>query len=414
MKRRVVVTGLGMLSPVGNTVPDSWQAILAGKSGVCLIDAFDVSAFSSKISGSVKNFDPSLYNLSPKDLRKIDTFIQFGMAASQEAVKDANLVFEDENLERIGVAIGAGICGLSTMEDSHKTLLKSGPRRLSPFFIPAIVTNMVGGNVSILYGCKGPNVSIVSACATGTHNIGLGARMVADGEADVMLCGGSEMATCPMGLGGFSALRALSTRNDEPEKASRPWDKDRDGFVLGDGAGIMVVEELERAKKRGATIYAEVAGFGMSGDGYHITAPDPEGDGARRSIVNALKHAQMNSTDIDYINAHGTSTPAGDEIEVLAVKRALGDQAYQLAMSSTKSMTGHLLGATGAVEAIFSVLAIRDQVAPPTINLDNPSDDCDLNLVPHQAQERKIRAALSNSFGFGGTNASLIFRQFQD
>ena len=412
MKRRVVVTGLGMLSPVGNTVEDSWKAICDGKSGIKLVDFFDVTDFSSKISGSVKNFDPTQY-LAPKEVRKIDPVIQFGIAASDQAIKDANLSIDDDCADKIGVAIGAGLCGLTTMEDSHSVLMKSGPRKLSPFFIPAIVTNMVSGNVSIKFGLKGPNVSIVSACATGTHNIGLGARIIADGDAEVMVCGGAEMATCPMGLGGFSALRALSTRNDEPEKASRPWDVDRDGFVSGDGAGVLVLESLEHAEKRGAKIYAEIAGFGMSGDGYHITSPDPNGDGAIRSMKNALKDANLDASCIDYINAHGTSTPAGDEIEVLAVKKVFDEHAYKLAMSSTKSMTGHMLGATGAVEAIFCILAVRDQIAPPTINLDNPSEGCDLNLVPHKAEKRKIEVALSNSFGFGGTNATVIVKKFE-
>ena len=413
MKRRVVVTGLGMLSPLANDVTGSWDAILEGKSGARLIDFFDISEYPSKISSSVKNFDPSAH-LSPKEVRHIDLFIQFAIIAAHEAKEDSGLDMAAEDATRIGAAIGAGVCGLPAIEKSAAVLQKSGPRKLSPFFIPAIVTNMAGGNVSIELGLKGPNVSIVSACATGTHNIGDAARMIAYGDADVMFCGGAEMATSGLGLGGFASLRALSTRNDDPEKASRPFDKDRDGFVLGDGAGVLVIEELGHAKKRGAKIYGEVAGFGMSSDAHHITCPDPNGDGGRRAILNALNDAHMNPEDIDYINAHATSTPAGDELEVLGVKRAFGDHAYKLAMSSTKSMTGHLLSATGAVEAIFCLLAMRDQVAPPTINLDNPSENCDLNLVPHTAQEMKINNVLSNSFGFGGTNATIIFKQFSD
>jgi len=413
MKRRVVVTGLGMLSPLANNVKDSWEAILQGKSGVRLVDFFDITNYPSKISASIKNFNPAPY-LSPKDVRRIDLFIQFAIVAAHEAKEDAGFDISLEDPTRVGVSIGAGICGLPAIEKSAEVLLKSGPRKLSPFFIPAIVTNMAGGNVSIELGLKGPNVSIVSACATGTHNIGEAARIIAYGDADVMFCGGSEMATSGLGLGGFAALRALSTRNDEPEKASRPFDRDRDGFVLGDGAGVLILEELEHAKKRGAKIYAEVAGYGMSSDAHHITCPDPNGDGGRRAVLNALNDAKMNPEEIDYINAHATSTPAGDELEVLAVKRAFGDHAYKLAMSATKSMTGHLLGATGAVEAIFSILAMRDQVAPPTINLDNPSENCDLNFVPHTPQEMKINNVLSNSFGFGGTNATIIFKQFKD
>jgi 3-oxoacyl-[acyl-carrier-protein] synthase II len=411
MKRRVVVTGMGMLSPVGNSVKESWDNILKGKSGVSLIDTFDLTDFPSKISGSVKNLDVTQF-LEPKEIKKIDPFIQFALISTMEALKDANLEVNDELAPRAGVAVGSGICGLFTLEKSHTILMEKGPRRISPFCIPALISNMGSGNVSIMANLKGPNVSIVSACATGTHNVGLGARIIENNEADVMICGGSEMATTPIGLGGFGALRALSTRNDAPEKASRPWDKDRDGFVLADGAGILILEELEFAKKRGATIYAEVAGFGMSGDAYHITSPDPKCGGGSRAMAGALKDAEMNPKDIDYINAHGTSTPAGDELEVLGVKNVFGDHAYKLAMSSTKSMTGHLLGATGAVEAIFSILALRDQIASPTINLDNPSESCDINLVPHQPQEMKINAVLSNSFGFGGTNASIIFKKF--
>lgn len=410
-KRRVVVTGMGMLSPLANNVEDTWKAILEGKSGVRLIDFFDTTDFPSKISGSVRNFDSSVY-MSPKEARRTDLFIQYGLAAATQAIKDANLTVTEENASRMGVAIGAGICGLTAIEKSHSVLLESGPKRLSPFFIPSIVTNMISGHVSIQFGLKGPNVSVVSACSTGTHNIGQSARMITYGDADVMVCGGAEMGTTPLGVGGFCAIRALSTRNDEPEKASRPWDKDRDGFVIADGAGVLVLEELEQAKKRGAKIYAEVVGFGMSADAYHITLPDQEGNGAKASMINALKDANLNPEAVDYINAHGTSTVAGDEIETLAVKKAFRDHAYQLAISSTKSMIGHLLGAAGAVESIFSILAIRDKVAPPTINLDNPSEGCDLNFVPHIAQEKKIDVSLSNSFGFGGTNATVVFKKF--
>ncbi|OGT22603.1 MAG: beta-ketoacyl-[acyl-carrier-protein] synthase II [Gammaproteobacteria bacterium RIFCSPHIGHO2_02_FULL_42_13] len=411
MSRRVVVTGLGALSPVGNSVEESWRSILSGKSGIRIIDFFDVTDFASKISGTVRNVDFSLH-ISTKDIRKTDLFIQYAIVTAKQALEDSKLSITDENAGRVGIAIGSGICGLPYFEKTHTTLMEKGPRRISPFFIPAVVTNMSAGHISILTGAKGPSVSITSACATGTHNIGLGARIIAYGDADVMFCGGTEMATSPLGLGGFAAMHALSTRNDEPEKACRPWDKDRDGFVLADGAGILVLEELEHAKKRGAYIYGEVIGFGMSGDAYHITLPEPEGRGASAAMSNALCDAKLNPEDIDYINAHGTSTPAGDEIEVRAVKNTFGDHAYKLSMSSTKSMTGHLLGATGAVEAIFSLLALRDQVAPPTINLDNPSDGCDLNFVPHTAQEQKIDVVLSNSFGFGGTNATVIFKKF--
>lgn len=411
MRERVVVTGLGLLTPLANNVTDSWKGILEGKSGIRPIDVFDASQYRSKISGTVQNFDPS-QSMSVKDIRRTDLFIQYGVVAVDQAFLDSKLDVSEIDSDRVGVAIGAGIGGLPFLEKSHKILLDTGPNKLSPFFIPAIIINMVNGHVSLKYGLKGPSFSAVSACATGAHNIGLAARAIAYGDADVMVCGGTEMATSPLGVGGFSAMHALSTRNDEPEKASRPWDKDRDGFVLGDGAGVMILESLEHAKKRGAKIYAELAGFGMSSDANHITAPDPEGKGGMMAIKNALKDASMNSEDVNYINAHGTSTPSGDQAEVLAIKKAFGEHAYELAVSSTKSMTGHLLGAVGAVEAIFSILAIRDQIAPPTINLDNPSDGCDLNFVPHQPQQMKINAALSNSFGFGGTNVSLIFKNY--
>jgi 3-oxoacyl-[acyl-carrier-protein] synthase II len=410
-KKRVVVTGLGMISPLGSTVEDSWKGILAGKSSVSLIDHFDASDISCRICSHVKNFDPLPY-MSEKEARKKDLFIQYGIAAAVEAIKDSGLTVTEENAHRIGLAIGSGIGGLPMIEKCHSVLLESGPRRISPFFIPGVIINMIAGNLSIMYGMRGPNVAVVTACTTGTHNIGLAARTIAYGDADIMVAGGSEMATTRLGISGFASMRALSTRNDAPEKASRPWDKDRDGFVLGDGAGIIVLENYEHAKKRGAKIYAELVGFGMSADASHITTPHPEGLGAATSMNSALQDANMNPSDVDYINAHGTSTPAGDELEVLAIKRSFGDHAYKLAVSSTKSMIGHLLGAAGSVEAIFSILAIRDQVAPPTINLDNPDAGCDLNFVPHQAQPMRINAALSNSFGFGGTNGSLLFRKF--
>jgi 3-oxoacyl-[acyl-carrier-protein] synthase II len=410
-KKRVVVTGLGMVTPLGLNVADTWNAILAGKSGVHSINRFDPSDINCHICSNVKNFDPSAY-MSEKDARKRDIFIQYGIAAGIQAIQDSGLEVTESNSHRIGLAVGSGIGGLPMIEKSHAILLEAGPRRISPFFIPAALINMISGHLSIMYGMRGPNISVVSACTTGTHNIGLALRAITYGDADVMIVGGSEMASTKLGISGFAAMRALSTRNNEPEKASRPWDKDRDGFVLGDGAGILVLENEEHAKKRGAKIYAELAGFGMSADATHITTPHPEGLGAALATNAALADANMKPEQIDYINAHATSTPAGDELEVLGIKRSFGDHAYQLAVSSTKSMTGHLLGAAGAVEAIFTVLAIRDQVAPPTINLDNPSENCDLNFVPHQAQQMQINAAISNSFGFGGTNGTLLFRRF--
>lgn len=407
-RRRVVVTGLGLLSPVGNNVADSWSNILAGVSGAAEITAFDTSSFGTHFSASVKDFDLSPY-MSPKEGRKMDLFIQYGMAAAMQAINDAELEVTDANAERIGVAIGSGIGGLPLIEKTHEALVNSGPRRISPFFVPGSIINMISGNLSIMYGMQGPNIAITTACTTGTHNIGASARMIAYGDADVMICGGAEMATTPLGLGGFGAARALSTRNDDPQAASRPWDQDRDGFVLGDGAGVLVLEEYEQAKARGARIYAELSGFGMSGDAHHMTSPPEDGRGAAASMRNAMRDAGLNGDQIHYINAHGTSTPAGDIAESNAAKAVLGSGAEQVRMSSTKSMIGHLLGAAGAVEAVFSVLAIRDQVAPPTINLDNPSEGCDLNYVAHTAQEARIDAAMSNSFGFGGTNGTLIF-----
>lgn len=408
-RRRVVITGMGMVTSLGHNVQQTWDAILKGKSGVSTIETFDASAFATKISASIKGFDVSPY-LAEKEARKLDTFIQYGMAAGIQAVEDSGIEVTDENAGRIGCIIGSGIGGLSTIEETSVTVNERGPRRISPFFVPSAIINMVAGNLSIRYGFKGINLAVTTACTTGTHAIGLAAREIMYGMADAVVAGGAEMASCPVGIGGFAAARALSKRNDEPEKASRPWDKDRDGFVLGDGAGILMLESLEHAKARGANIYAELAGFGTSGDAYHITLPS--GDGAQSSMLNALKDAGVSPDDMNYINAHGTSTPAGDEVEAQAVRKVFGAQADKLAVSSTKSMVGHLLGAAGAVEAIFSALAIKDQVAPPTINLDQPDDGCDLNFVPHQPQEMPINVALSNSFGFGGTNGSLLFKKF--
>ena len=409
-RRRVVVTGLGMLSPLGNSVESSWQAALAGKSGIGPIEHMDVSAFSTRIGGSVRDFEVELY-MAAKEARKLDLFIQYGLAACIQSLQDSGLEVTDENRDRIGVVMGSGIGGLTNIEKNCEQLLNSGPRRISPFFVPGSIINMVAGYLSIQYGLQGPNYALTTACTTGTHSIGMAARNIAYGEADVMVAGGSEMATTGLGLGGFAAARAMSTRNDDPQGASRPWDRERDGFVLSDGAGAMVLEEYEHAKARGARIYAELVGFGMSGDAYHMTAPPEDGRGGAKCMVNALRDAGLNPEDVDYINAHGTSTPAGDIAETCAVKSVFGSHARDLAISSTKSMTGHLLGAAGAVEAVFSVLALRDQVAPPTINLDNPDEGCDLNYVAHQAQQRKIEVTLSNSFGFGGTNGSLVFRR---
>ncbi len=409
-RKRVVVTGLGMISSLGNTVAETWQGIVNGKSGVTTIAHFDASGFTTQFSASVKNLVVDDY-FPGKEARKMDPFIQYGMVAGIQAIQDSGLEITEENSARIGVSIGSGIGGIGTIEEGSSTLEHKGPRRISPFFVPSAIINMISGNLSIMYGLRGPNIAITTACTTGTHSIGFAARMIQYGDADVMVAGGAEMATTPLGLGGFAAARALSTRNANPQAASRPWDKDRDGFVLGDGAGVMVLEEYEHAKKRGAKIYAELIGFGMSGDAYHMTSPPEDGSGAAASMRNAIQDAGIPLELINYINAHGTSTPAGDKAECQAVKSVMGSAVGQVAVSSTKSMIGHLLGAAGSVEAIFSVLAIRDQVAPPTINLDNPEDGCDINLVPHTAQERKIEAVLSNSFGFGGTNGSLIFRR---
>lgn len=409
-KRRVVVTGMGMVTPVGLNVEQSWQNILAGKSGVGLVEGFDTTDYSTKIWAKVKDFN--IENHVPlKDARKMDVFTQYGLAAADEAMANSGLVIDEKLALRAGVAVGAGIGGIETITNNQDKLVGGGPRRVSPFFIPAGIINMVAGQISIKHKLKGPNISVVTACTTGTHNIGLAARMIAYGDADVMICGGAEMTTTPLCLAGFSAVRSLSKRNDEPEKASRPWDKDRDGFVMGEGAGVLVLEEYEQAKARGATIYAELIGFGMSADAFHITAPDDDADGASRAMEAAIHDAGIEPSQIDYINAHGTSTYLNDLNETKAVKRVFEEHAYKLAISSTKSMTGHLLGAAGAVEAIFSILAIRDQVAPPTKNLDNPDEGFDLNYVAHEAQYRKIDCVLSNSLGFGGTNGSLVFRR---
>ncbi|AEA84620.1 3-oxoacyl-synthase II [Stutzerimonas stutzeri] len=404
---------MGMLSPLGNDVPSSWQGILAGRSGIGLIEHMDLSAYSTRFGGSIKGFDVEQY-LPAKEARKLDLFIQYGLAASFQAVRDSGLEITDANRERIGVAMGSGIGGLTNIENSCKALIEQGPRRISPFFVPGSIINMVSGFLSIHLGLQGPNYAIATACTTGTHCIGMAARNIAYGEADVMVAGGSEMAACGLGIGGFAAARALSTRNDDPAAASRPWDKGRDGFVLSDGAGALVLEELEHAKARGARIYAELIGFGMSADAFHMTSPPDDGAGAARCIRNALNDAQLNVEQVQYINAHGTSTPAGDKAEAAAIRSVFGDHAYELSVSSTKSMVGHLLGAAGAVEAIFSVLAIQDQVAPPTINLEEPDEGCDLDFVPNQAKPRPIDVVVSNSFGFGGTNGSLVFRRFAE
>ena len=407
-QRRVVVTGLGIICPVGLTITEAWDSITAGRSGIRPITSFDVSEFPVRFGGTIEGFNVGEY-VPKKDARKMDIFVHYGAAAGIQAIRDSGLVISEKNAERIGVSIGSGIGGLLGIEKNYDAYKKGGPRKISPFFAPASIINMISGNLSIMYGLKGPNIAMVTACTTGTHSIGEAARIIAYGDADAMLAGGAEMATTPTGLGGFAAARALSTRNEDPQTASRPWDKDRDGFVLGDGAGVMMLEEYESAKARGANIYAEVAGYGMSGDAYHMTQPSENGEGAARCMRNALRDAGLNPEQVDSVNAHGTSTPAGDIAEVQAIKTALGDHAYQAAVSSTKSMTGHLLGAAGGVEAIFTVLAIRDQPAPPTINQFTPDPDCDLDFVPNQARNLKIGVAMSNSFGFGGTNGSLVF-----
>jgi len=407
-KRRVVVTGLGVISPVGNSVEVAWDNMLAGKSGIAPITNFDISDFSVRFGGEVRDFDVSDY-IPTKDARRMGTFIHYGIAAACQAIKDSGIEITEANASRAGVAIGSGIGGLHGIENAYHAYLDGGPRKISPFFVPGNIINMIAGNLSIMYGLKGPNIAIVTACTTSTHNIGMAARTIAYGDADIMVAGGAEMTTCPTGIGGFASARALSTRNDDPAAASRPWDQDRDGFVLSDGAGIVVLEEYQQAVARGANIYAEVSGFGMSGDAFHMTQPSEGGEGPAQCMDAALADAGLNHADVDYINAHGTSTPAGDIAETLAIKRSFGEQAAKVAISSTKSMTGHLLGAAGGIEAVFTLLAIRDQVAPPTINLENPDPQCDLDYVPNTAREMKVSVAISNSFGFGGTNGTLVF-----
>ena len=409
-RRRVVITGLGIISPVGNTVEQAWQNILAGRSGIDRVTRFDATNFPVQIAGEVKNFDIAAY-LPVKDARRMDTFIHYGMAAGIEAIRDAGLEAHPANADRIGVSIGSGIGGLPLIETTRDEFVASGVRKISPFFVPGSIINMVSGNLSIMYGYKGPNIALVSACSTGTHSIGDAARLIEYGDADVMIAGGAECTVSPLGLGGFCAARALSTRNDDPQTASRPWDKDRDGFVLGEGAGVMVLEEYEHAKARGARIYGELAGFGMSADANHMTAPCEDGEGAARCMTNALRNSKINLDEVQYLNAHGTSTPLGDVAETVAVKRAFGEHAYKMVMNSTKSMTGHLLGAAGGIEAVFSALAIYHQVSPPTINIFNQDEACDLDYCANTAREMKIDVAISNSFGFGGTNATVVMRR---
>jgi 3-oxoacyl-[acyl-carrier-protein] synthase II len=409
-RRRVVVTGLGIVCPVGNSVPEAWANILAGKSGITRITRFDPGTLACQIAGEVKNFDEASF-LSPKEARRMDRFMHLGIAAGIEAIKDSGIEITEANAERIGVNIGSGMGGLPMIEETYQDLLKGGPRKISPFFVPGTIINMVSGNLSIMFGLKGPNLAMVTACTTSAHCIGEAGRLIEYGDCDMMVAGGSESTVTMLAVGGFASARALSTRNDDPATASRPWDKDRDGFVLGEGAGIVVLEELEHARKRGARVYAELAGYGMSGDAHHITAPQESGDGAARCMANALRNAGLDKDAVDYINAHGTSTPLGDLAETVALKRCFGDRARKLAVSSTKSMTGHLLGAAGGIEAVFSVLAVRDQIAPPTANLANQDPACDLDYVPNAARRMPIRTALSNSFGFGGTNGTLIFRR---
>jgi 3-oxoacyl-[acyl-carrier-protein] synthase II len=410
-KRRVVVTGIGMLTPLGNDVDTTWNNILAGKSGIADITRFDAKAFSTQFAGEVKDFNPEDY-IAKKETKKMDRFIQFGIAAGIQALRDAQIDIEKVDPERIGVAIGSGIGGLELIEENHSKLLNSGPRRVSPFFVPSTITNMISGFLSIMEGLKGPNINVVTACTTGVHNIGIAARLIAYGDADGMLAGGAEAAITPLSIAGFGAARALSTNNDKQQQASRPWDKDRDGFVMGEGAGVVMLEEYEHAKARGAKIYAELVGFGMSGDAYHMTSPPENGGGAASAMKNALKDAGIAAKEVGYINAHGTSTPAGDVAEISAVKSVFGDAAKSVKVSSTKSMTGHLLGAAGSVEAIFTILALRDSIAPPTINLDNPGEGCDLDFVANKAAKFDSDYALCNSFGFGGTNGSLLFKKW--
>ncbi len=410
--RRVVITGLGAITPLANTVQETWNGIINGKSGISPIDSFDISPFASTFGGVIRNFDISQY-IPAKDAKRMDGFIHYGIAAGCQAIEDAGLEVTEENAERIGVAIGAGIGGITGIENCYATYDKKGPKRISPFFVPGNIINMISGNLSIKYGLKGPNFAIVTACSTGTHNIGDASRLIKYGDADIMIAGGAERCTTsPTAMGGFASAKALSRRNDDPQAASRPWDKDRDGFVLSDGAGVVVLEELEHAKARGAKIYAEVIGYGMSGDAYHMTTPSIGGEGAARCMRNAIRDAKVNKEDIDYINAHGTSTPAGDIGETQAMKAALGDHAYNIAVSSTKSMIGHLLGAAGGIEAIFTALSLKHQIAPPTINLENQDPQCDLDYVANTAREMKIDIAISNSFGFGGTNGSIVFKRY--
>lgn len=411
-KRRVVVTGLGIISPVGNSVETAWEALKAGTSGIESIEHFDTTNFTTKFAGLVNDFDAESYGIGRKDAKKMDLFIQYGLAAAEQALTDSGLTITDANAHRVGAAIGSGIGGLGLIEQNVKNFVRGGARKVSPFFVPSTIINMTAGHFSIRNNVKGPNIAIGTACTTGTHCIGTSARMIAYGDADVMFAGGSEKASTEMGIAGFGSAKALSTRNDEPTKASRPWDKDRDGFVLGDGAGILVLEEYEHAKARGAKIYAELVGFGMSGDAYHMTAPPADGAGAALSMSNAIADAGIDCSEIGYINAHGTSTPTGDIAETQAVKSVFKDHAYKVAVGSTKSMTGHLLGAAGAIEAIFSVLALQDQTLPPTINLDNPSEGCDLDYITEGARKVELEYALSNSFGFGGTNGSLLFKKY--
>ena len=413
MSRRVVVTGIGLICGCGNTVEEAWPNIVAGKSGVNKITQFDVTNFASQIGAEVKNFDPLKF-VEKKEARKMGRFIHLAIAASEEAVKMSGIQITPENATRVGVHIGSGIGGFDIIEREHSNLIEGGPRKISPFFIPAAIVNLAAGHVSIRYGAKGPNEATCTACTTGAHAIGDAYKIIQRDAADVMIAGGTEAAITPMGVGGFAAMRALSTRNDEPERASRPWDKDRDGFVIGEGAGLLILEELQHALNRGATPLAEIVGYGMSGDAYHITQPAEEGDGGYRVMLNALKDAGIAASEVDYINAHGTSTDLGDKLETIAIKRAFGDHAYKLNVSSTKSMHGHTLGAAGGVEAAITVLALRDQCVPPTINLENPDEGCDLNYTPNKAQQREVRYALSNSFGFGGTNGSLLFKRWAE
>ena len=407
-RRRVVVTGLGVVSPVGNDVPSSWEAMLAGRSGIGPITRFDASGLGCRIAGEVRNFDLGAY-MSPKEARRMDTFIHYGIAASVQAIKDSGIEVNDSNRDRIGCVIGSGIGGLPMIEDNHTELLNRGPRRVSPFLIPGSIINMISGNLSIQYGLRGPNLAIVTACTTGLHSIGEAGRLIEYGDADVMIAGGAESTICPLGIGGFDTMRALSTRNDDPATASRPWDKDRDGFVMGEGAGVMVVEEYEHARKRGARIYCELAGFGMSADAYHMTAPDM--DGPRRCMISALRNAGVNADEVNYLNAHGTSTPLGDINETNAIKAALGEAARKIVVNSTKSMTGHLLGGAGGVESVVTALAVHHQVSPPTINIFNQDPECDLDYCANTAREMRIDVALKNSFGFGGTNGTLVFKR---